>query len=201
MDLILEKINADHFYQSGFQTAFGTTVADGESVLKALSQFMLQCVSANSRYDRYVRNEGGVLSAEELEGMSLFKSKCSTCHSSDLFTDNRFHNNGLQPTVIDDRGREKITLNNADAYLFKTPTLRNLAYSAPYMHDGRFRTIEEVLSHYSEGVRDGPTLDPALKKEGRPGIRFSREEQAKIIAFLHTLNDENFIRDEKLSEK
>lgn len=201
MNTILEKLNSDPSYQTGFKTVFGTPVADAQSVLKALSQFMLHCVSANSRYDQYIRNEGRILSGEELQGMALFKKNCSGCHSSDLFTDNKFHNNGLDQTAINDLGRGAITLNALDNYLFRTPSVRNLAYSAPYMHDGRFRTLEQVLSHYSTGIKDSPTLDTLLRNESEPGIRMTADEAKKIIAFLNTLNDENFIRDEKLSEK
>lgn len=201
MNTILDKINADQSYRSPFKTVFGTPVADAQSVLKALSQFMLQCVSANSRYDKYVRNEGETLTTIEMEGMVLFKSNCASCHSTDLFTDNQFHNNGLKPSAVNDKGRGSITLNEQDNYLFRTPSLRNLAYSSPYMHDGRFRTLEQVLDHYTQGVEEGPTLDSLLRHDSGVGIRLNKNEQTKIIAFLNTLNDENFIRDEKFSEQ
>lgn len=198
---VLQKLNADINYTTMFEKAFGSKTVTTAALLKALSQFMLQCTSANSRYDMYVRNEDVQLIAEELEGRILFQQKCSGCHSTDLFTDNEFHNNGLAPTVINDKGRSLITLNSSDEYLFKTPSLRNLTYSAPYMHDGRFETLEEVLDHYSDGVQNSLTLDNELKKDNTLGIKLTEEEKNKIISFLKTLDDENFIRDPKLSEQ
>ncbi|MBL7699435.1 MAG: cytochrome-c peroxidase [Chitinophagaceae bacterium] len=201
LPVIIEKLNADSEYPAMFGKVFGSTTISSANLVKALSQFMLQCVSANSRYDKFVRNEGEQLSAEEQEGLSIVRQKCSPCHSTDLFTDDRFHNNGLPPSVVNDKGRATITLNPADEYLFKTPSLRNLTYSAPYMHDGRFRTLEAVLNHYSNGMEDLATLDEQFRQNNTIGIPLSDEEKIKIIAFLKTLDDERFVRDPKLSEQ
>lgn len=197
---VLEKMKRDAAYPALFARAFGSSEITANNMLKALSQFMLQCVSADSRYDKYVRNEGGVLTAEELAGRTLFQQKCASCHSSDLFTDNGFHNNGLIPSMVNDSGRYRITLNGSDLYKFKTPSLRNIANTAPYMHDGRFLTLAAVLDHYSNGVQNSPTLDPLLLNGGMPGIPMAATEKQRIIAFLKTLSDDSFIRNPKLSE-
>lgn len=193
---VIDKLNADAQYQQMFDRAFGSPTVTSATLMKALSQFMLQCVSANSRYDKFVRNEGEMLSADELQGKQLFEQHCHSCHATDLFTDNLFHNNGLPPTVVNDRGRATITLKSNDEYLFKTPSLRNLSYSPPYMHDGRFRTLDEVLNHYTNGIVQSVTLDEKLKSK----IHLSDREKALIIAFLQTLDDESFVRNEMLSD-
>lgn len=201
MPVVLDKLRQDADYLHLFNKAFGTPEITTANTLKALSQFMLQCVSANSRYDQYVRREGVSLTTDELAGQQLFAQHCSGCHSTDLFTDNAFHNNGLIPSLKDDKGRQRITLNAADAYRFKTPSLRNVALTPPYMHDGRFRTLEAVLEHYNSGVVASPTLAPLLQQNGQPGIPLTASEQKQIISFLQTLTDEAFIRNPLLSEQ
>jgi cytochrome c peroxidase len=201
MPNVLVKLNASTEYKQLFQQAFGNSEITSANMLKALSQFMLQCVSANSKYDKYVRHEGVEFSGEEKEGLQIFREKCSGCHSTDLFTDNNFHNNGLSPKAINDSGRFRITLNPADMYLFKTPSLRNVANTPPYMHDGRFSTLEAVLNHYSSGVQNSNTLDGKLTDNGILGIPLTDDEKTKLIAFLNTLTDETFLRDKKLSEQ
>jgi len=102
---------------------------------------------------------------------------------------------------VNDKGRFLITLNESDLYKFKTPSLRNIAQTAPYMHDGRFYTLMAVLDHYSNGITDSPTLDSRLKTNGIPGIALTAEEKTKLVAFLNTLTDDEFIRDPKLAEQ
>ena len=151
-------------------------------------------VSANSRYDKYVRNEGGVLTAQELEGMGLFQEKCASCHITDLFTDSAFRNNGLPPNpYLNDLGRETVTGFRYDRYKFKVPSLRNVEKTAPYMHDGRFGSLESVLNFYATGVHNTENLDPLLNNNGVPGIPLTEDEKAAIIAFLKTLTDEEYI--------
>lgn len=196
---VLEKLRTSTLYPGMFEKAFGTSEINSERLLKALSQFMVTMVSANSKYDRYVRNEGVKLTETELEGLTLFKQKCASCHSGDLFTDFSFRNNGLVMSE-DDKGRFEVTKLETDRYKFKVPTLRNLTYSAPYMHDGRFETLQEVLEHYASKVVKSPTLDALLEKDGKPGIHINADEQQKIIAFLKTLDDEDFVRNASFSE-
>jgi cytochrome c peroxidase len=185
-----------------FKKAFGTEEITTARFLQSLSQYMAMLVSANSRYDRYVRNEpGGTLTPDELEGLDLFKSKCSTCHATDLFTDQSFRNNGLLSDFSFDQGRYEVSALSDDIGKFHVPSLRNVTATGPYMHDGRFRTLEAVLEHYATGVKDSPTLDPLLRQpDGTLGIPLSAAEITKIIAFLKTLTDEDFLRDSRFAE-
>ncbi len=209
---VLEKLRNDPAYTAQFKKAYGTDEVTTARFLQALSQFMLTLVSGNSRYDRYVRKEAGAtLTADERAGMALFTSKgCASCHAGALFTDQRYRNNGLSLAFGDDAGRAHITEKPEDRYTFKVPSLRNVEHTGPYMHDGRFRTLEAVLNHYADGVEDTPNLDPLLKQtssvtpgqsrlgqsrpgQSRPGIPLTADEQTKLIAFLKTLTDSDFL--------
>ena len=146
--------------------------------------------------------------AAAADGKALFKQNCASCHSSELFTDHSFRNNGLIPAKINDQGRYAITLNEADRLKFKVPSLRNVGLTAPYMHDGRFTTLEAVLDHYAndqssskDSIFVSPSLDPLLQVAGQKrGIRLSVTDKQAIIAFLKTLNDEQFINDKRFSD-
>lgn len=201
---IVSKLRKDPSYRKLFNAAFDNGLINGENILKAFAQFMVMMVSANSKYDRYVRNEpNGTLTEKEKKGLQVFKNKCASCHATDLFTDNSFRNNGLpvDPT-LNDLGRMRVTFTNEeDKYKFKVPSLRNVALTGPYMHDGRFGSLESVLDFYSDGVQETQNLDPLLKQEsGRPGINLTPQEKENIIAFLKTLTDEEFITDERFAE-
>ena len=192
---ISAKLKKDKSYVQLFSQAFdGGDVTTG-NILKALGQFMTMMVSANSRYDKYVRNEpGGTMSSQELQGMQVFAQKCASCHKTDLFSDGSFRNNGLPPNAnLDDRGREVVTGFPADRYKFKVPSLRNAALTAPYMHDGRFGSLESVLNFYTSGIKDSETLDPLLSQNGVLGLSLSQDEKAAVIAFIKTLTDDEFI--------
>ncbi len=201
MPNVLKKLREHPNYPRMFQRAFGTPEITGERLLKALSQFMVAMVSANSRYDKYLRGEEK-LTRDELRGLQLFKEKgCENCHSGGLFTDQTYRNNGLSLEFNQDLGRYEITLNEQDKYKFRVPSLRNVEVTRPYMHDGRFRNLEMVLDHYAEGMEDTPTLDPLFKRpDGRRGIPMTAEEKRLIIAFLKTLTDEEFLTDKRFSE-
>jgi cytochrome c peroxidase len=192
---VVEKLQRSPFYKDRFKTAFGSTEVDSQKMLFALSQFMNMMISSNSRYDKYVRNEGEQLSSDELEGLVLFNSKCATCHATDLFTDGSFRNNGLDETFQADKGRERITEDAADIGKFKVPSLRNAELSSPYMHDGRFKTLAGVLDHYSSSVKNSETLDPLLRKS----IPMTDDEKAKIILFIKTLTDRGYIGNRNFS--
>ncbi|CAH0995828.1 Cytochrome c551 peroxidase [Emticicia aquatica] len=197
---VLAKLCKKEKYTALFQKAYGSKEITTERFLKALSQFMTSLVSANSRYDKYVRKEtGGILTEEELAGMWIFKQKCASCHSGELFTDQSYRNNGIAVYNIDDTGRHRITQKDSDKYKFKVPSLRNISVTAPYMHDGRFYTLEAVLKHYSESVLDVPTLDPALKNGQKLGIQTTADEQKKLIAFLKTLTDDEFLKNKRFA--
>lgn len=195
----LATLNADPEYRRRFAAIYGPGLIDTPQFLKALAQFTASLTSANSRYDKYVRHEAsGTLTAAELRGRALFQAKCSGCHATDLFTDESFRNNGLDAAFPVDSGRAHITLLPADAGRFRVPSLRNVARTAPYMHDGRFQTLEAVLAHYAHGVRASRTLDPALRQPtGRLGLALTNQEQQQLIAFLHTLTDLEFLTDRR----
>ncbi len=202
MSGVLEKLQTDSDYQKAFDAAFEDGGVNHENFLKALAQFMVMMVSYNSKYDKYVRNEDGVtLTEQELQGLSIFNEKCASCHTTDLFSDGSFRNNGLPPNPnIDDLGRALVSGSTEDNYKFKVPSLRNVALTAPYMHDGRFGSLESVLNFYQNGVQDSPTLDPLLKTEEGLGISLNDTEKLALIAFLNTLTDEEFINDERFAE-
>ncbi|MHA3787601.1 cytochrome-c peroxidase [Flavobacterium hauense] len=193
---ISAKLKKDKSYVQMFTAAFDGGEVSSGNILKALGQFMTMMVSANSRYDKYVRNEpGGTMTAQELNGMKIFAEKCASCHKTDLFTDNSFRNNGLPPNPnLDDKGREVVTGFPADRYKFKVPSLRNAALTAPYMHDGRFGSLESVLNFYATGMRSSETLDPLLNKDGVLGVALSQDEKEAIIAFIKTLTDDEFVK-------
>lgn len=200
LENVLKKLNESEYYRAAFREAFGVEEIKSTEFLKALSQFMATLISANSRYDKYVRQEGEQLTEQELRGLKIFREKCSTCHATDLITDGSYRNNGLTDDFRFDKGREEVTSNVSDRGKFKVPSLRNVEYTDPYMHDGRFETLEAVLDHYSAGVKVSETLDPVLLKEGNPGIALTATEKADIIAFLKTLTDKEFLTDKRFSE-
>ncbi len=201
MKNVLQKLQRHKKYPALFEKAFGPGPVSSDRFLKALSQFMLSCISAGSRYDSIVRGEGPSFTGEEQQGREIFRTKCSSCHSTDLFTDQLFHNVGLQPNFYNDSGRYRISLDTADWYAFKTPSLRNVMHTAPYMHDGRFETLEQVFDHYDHGIQPMPSLDSIMKRRDGLGIRLSRTERDLLISFLKTLSDEKFIRDPLFSEQ
>lgn len=203
---LVRELKADPDYVQRFRFAFNAEIKDA-TIIRALAQFQRSFVSGNSRYDKYKRNEsGGTLSNMELEGLTLVQQKCQSCHKGELFTDNGYHNNGLDNDFSNDsfegifQGRSRVTFDPADLGKFKTPTLRNILLTAPYMHDGRFATIEQVLDHYSNGVKNSATLDPVLHEQGLIGIALSATDKQKIIAFLQTLTDNAFVTNKALSK-
>jgi len=184
-------------YPDLFQAAFGTSTVKANLVAAAIAQFVNTIISGNSKYDKFLRGELN-LSPAEYRGFELYMTEegdCFHCHGSrgnPLWTDNEFHNNGLD-IVFSDLGLGAISGDVADNGKFKTPTLRNLIYTAPYMHDGRFETIDEVLEHYSTGVKVSPTTDPLMQFAFQGGVQLTQEEKADLKAFLLALTDEDFI--------
>lgn len=194
-----QKVQVD--YPKMFKAAYGTTEITSERVRKALSQFMMTMVSSNSKYDYYVLGDAAALSADEKTGLTLFKQKCSSCHTGELFTDYSYRNNGLPPIKIDDQGRFGITKNDSDRYKFKVPSLRNVGLTAPYMHDGRFTTLDQVLNHYTDNMQSMTTLDDTFKlPNGKVGIVLTAAEKQNIILFLRTLSDTQFTTNAQLSD-
>ncbi|AZI40003.1 cytochrome-c peroxidase [Epilithonimonas vandammei] len=200
MPEVVGKLNTDANYKKLFKAAFGDENITGERVLKAISQFMATMVSADSKYDRVLKGKTA-FTAEENEGYKLFRNNCASCHSGALFTDESFRNTGMYHNAqYNDRGRYRVTLDWNDNMKFRVPSLRNVEYTAPYMHDGRFTTLEAVLNFYSDLVENQPNLDPLLKKDGHIGIRMNPSEKHYIIAFLKTLSDQNFITNKAFAE-
>ena len=197
-DILTKRLNNHDSYPNLFYNAFGTTYIDSTLVVKALAQFERTLISANSKFDLYLLGKA-TLTPQEQNGFTIFmdeaRGDCFHCHGSDnnpLWTDNQFHNNGLDAT-FSDLGLGAVTGDPADNGKFKTPTIRNLTFTAPYMHDGRFTTLEEVINHYSEGLQPSATIDPLMKKVNQGGVNLSAEDKADLKAFLLTLTDADFI--------
>lgn len=197
LENILAKLSSDAEYKGMFKAAFGDETINTQRMFKSLAQFTGMLVSSNAKYDKYINGEpGGNMTALELNGLNVYRSKCASCHTEPLFSDFSYRNNGLKPTAVNDSGRGRITLAAEDMHKFKVPSLRNLRYTPPYMHDGRIRTLEGVLDHYANGIHQSPTLDPQLKS----GILLSTEERAALLDFLNTLNDEEFVSNRTFQE-
>jgi len=189
---VVAKIKNDAEYPALFEAAFNTTEINMPLLMDALAQFMLLMVSDKSKYDAYLKGEE-TLTAQELKGLHLFNEKCESCHSGILFTNQGYFNNGID-SVFSDSGRANISANPLDIGKFKVPTLRNISVTAPYMHNAKFRTLEEVLNHYEHGLISSHSLAPSLvQANGDLGIPLSIEEKEAIIAFLETLTDYEFL--------
>lgn len=199
MENVVSKINKNPIYKPLIYKAFGTNSITGDKLLKALSQFMLMCTSTEAKYDSVKRGQAKYTSVEQ-EGYNIFLAKCNACHNEPLFTDNSFRNTGLKTSILNDSGRYVITLDKRDLFSFKVPSLRNISYTPPYMHDGRFFSLSDAIEHYNSQVVNMPTLDPLLKREGNLGIRLTKDEKTKLIVFLKTLDDRSFITNRKLAE-
>jgi cytochrome c peroxidase len=200
-------LSRDKHYPALYAKAFGSDAITPERTSRALAQFLRALVSYRSKYDeglaqtRVVRADFDSFSAQENQGKTLFLNRCATCHmpggQAAHFFMNRPLNNGLDTDVRKtDGGVGDLTLNPAQLGLFKAPSLRNVEFTAPYMHDGRFATLEEVIDHYSRGVRQHPNLDRRLR---RP-LNFDPAQKAALVAFLKTLSDRQFITDVKFSD-
>lgn len=189
MPLVISRLRNKPIYVKLFQNAYGDTAITGERTLKAFSQFLLTLISANSKYDKVKRGEVD-FTEQELNGYNLFKTNCSSCHKEPLFHNNGFENNGLPvDKTLFDIGRAKISNNSKDSFKFRVPTLRNIEYTYPYMHDGRFKKLSEVLNHYTNGIVHSKFLAKDLKKP----IELTANEKVDLTAFLLTLSDKEFI--------
>lgn len=189
-------------YAEQFEAAFASPKINPDRLARALEQFLLTLISSNSKFDRAIRGKAE-LSKLEQAGFELFMTEneprrnlygadCFHCHGGPLFTSNGFANNGLEETYAD-IGVAELTGQKYDHGRFSVPSLRNIELTAPYMHDGRFKTLEEVVAHYSSGIRRSPALDPNLAKH-RGGLNLSKAKQAALVAFLRTLTDDQYRR-------
>ena len=189
---VVSKLQRHPEYPILFSEAFGTTKITTSLATKAIAQYERTLISANAKYDRF--RAGKVeFTEQEKRGLNLFfseKADCFHCHGTRLFTDNRYHNTGLDDNYKDMRLAD-ISQRPHDMGKFKTPTLRNITVTAPYMHDGRFNTLEEVIDFYNEGTKAPETIDPLIGPNRR--LNLSEEDKAALIAFLKTLTDEEFL--------
>lgn len=208
------KLNADKRYRKEFYTAFGTDQIDEYTVAKAIAQFLRTLISGESKYDiLYKQTNGFTLSSseqliyaqisnEEKAGYDLFLSlnggDCVHCHTGPLMQVNIFANNGLDATFTD-QGRGAVTGKAQDMGMFKVPSLRNIELTAPYMHDGRFQTLDEVIEHYSSGIVMSPTISPTMEFANQGGVQLDAFEKGLIKKFLLTLTDEKFFKNPKFA--
>ncbi|MGZ4961553.1 MAG: MbnP family protein [Limisphaerales bacterium] len=208
MDQTLEgavsNLNARAEYPPLFEKAFGTKEITAEKIGLAIEQFVLTLTSFDSKFDRVLRGQEKFTDKEQ-RGFELFMTEyeprtehygadCFHCHGGPLFSDHQFHNNGIDGKSDADPGRFKFTKIEFDRAKFSTPSLRNIALTAPYMHDGRFKTLEEVVEHYSTGVKRSPTLDPNIAKHPDGGIHLSAADKEALVAFLKSLTDPKFAK-------
>lgn len=188
---VLQNLRNDSIYPSLFKAAFGSNLINTQRLTRVLSQFLLTMVSANSPYDKMKRGEY-VFNLPERLGYDIFKQKhCDACHTEPLFTDMQYRNNGLElEPVLKDFGRMRITGLASDSLKFRVPTLRNVAVSFPYMHDGRINSLLDVLEHYNKKIIISTTIDTLLVKK----IPLSNYEKGQLLAFLYTLTDSSFLK-------
>lgn len=198
--VLIKELKADKEYRKEFDLAFDNSGITTSNIVKALAQYQRTLISANSKYDKIRQKEPNIhFTKEEQKGYDLFKLNCASCHTEPLFTDNSFHNNGLDANFNNDsfenlyKGRYRITNNPKDLGKYKTPTLRNILQSSPYMHDGRYKTIKDVLNHYCCNLKESKTLDSNLKLNNNIGIPLNTKEKENLISFLKTLTDEKFL--------
>ena len=190
-------------YPELFEKAFGSCDITFLNIQRAIAQFVRSLVSADSKFDRYLRGEEQ-LTQDELEGYLLFVTEdgadCFHCHGGGgnaLMTTNLFYNNGLDTDFNDPQDRHAVTGNPNDRGVYKAPTLRNIAVSAPYMHDGRFQTLDEVIDFYSDSVKNSATISPLMHHVMQGGVRLTAQEKSQLKAFLNTLTDEAFLNNPK----
>jgi cytochrome c peroxidase len=208
------KLAEDAAYRALFNQAFGSEHIDSLRVSKAIAQFLRTMISANSKFDKVMRGEAAFTLEEQL-GFALtlqeggdpalgqggqWGADCFHCHphAGGNFSDGQMHNNGLDAEFTD-LGFGAVTGNPMDNGKFKVPTLRNVALTAPYMHDGRFATLEEVIDHYDSGGHPSPTISPFMKFT-QGGLQLGPEKKAQLLAFLHTLTDMDFVNDPRFHD-
>ena len=196
MPNVLVKLKRSNSYPGMFEAAFGSDTITTQAIMRAMAQFMGSMISADSKYDRYEAGKVNLTSVE-LSGLQLFRAKCESCHKEPLLTDMSFRNNGLDSYFTKDPGRAIITSIPQDSGLFRVPSLRNVVLTFPYMHDGRFEKLMDVMNHYSSGIQPSNTLDPILAAAGIP---LTLSEKNDLIAFLGTLTDYSFISDSRFKE-
>lgn len=190
LDSVLSYLNNDAEYLKRFKKAFGDSAVNSKNMLKALAQFTVSLVSSDSKFDKYMSNEVE-FSQQEKNGYKLFNKHCNSCHTAPLFNSNKYASNGLPvDTALNDVGRFAITHIPADSFQFRIPTLRNIQFSTPYMHDGRFKKLKDVIDYYCDEIdKNTPYLSDGLKRK----ITLTENDKKDLIAFLYTLSDKKFL--------
>ena len=199
---VVSKLEADPEYVDQFFRAFGSEEINSLKMSLAMEQFMNTIISNNAKWDKVLEGEASFTESEE-RGRELFftefnpgtqtgGAECFHCHGGFNFTNDAFMNNGLDTEAeMTDEGYANVTKDDADKGKFKVPSLRNIEFTPPYMHDGRFATLEEVLDHYDHGVKDSPSLDILMQFNLNPGLQMSSQDKKDLIAFMKTLSDES----------
>ena len=206
---VIAKLSNTQQYKDQFIRTFGSSEITPEKMALAMEQFMLSIVSNNSKFDRFLAGEIQLTESEE-RGRLLFSTEynpffpeisgadCQHCHGGANFENDKYMNNGLDAeAAITDIGRQAVTLLPGDKAKFKVPSLRNVALTAPYMHDGRFKTLEEVIDHYNAGIQESSTVDPAILNTKQTGLLLSQQDKEDLVNFLKTLTDDTFLNNEE----
>ncbi|MBI1268444.1 MAG: cytochrome-c peroxidase [Cryomorphaceae bacterium] len=188
---LIDKLRGRGFYRKKFFEAFGDSTITGQHLLIAIAQFSSTLISADSKYDKVMQGSDAFSDAEE-RGFALFSRLCADCHIPPLFTSNDFASNGIPiDSSLMDMGKMEVTTNPADSLLFKIPTLRNVEFTYPYMHDGRFKSLYDVLDHYNDLKKP---KDKRLEK-----IQLAENERVELVAFMLTLTDREFLFNQKFA--
>lgn len=211
LENVISKLKADKKYTDQFIRAFGSDTITSEKIGLAIEQFELTMISNQSRYDQYLKGTV-TLNPDEERGRKIFFTEfdpsgvnkggeCFHCHGGHNFTNDDYMNNGLDTEAgITDEGKMKVSGLSSDRGKFKVPSLRNIALTPPYMHDGRFKTLREVIDHYNTGVKLSSTVDGLLQYNLQPGgLKLSEQDISDLIAFLHTLSDTQFTTEERFT--
>jgi cytochrome c peroxidase len=205
LENVIAKLNDLPEYNDRFQQVFGSSTITEYNISLALEQFMNSIISVDSKYDKFKRNEVTLTESEE-RGRQLFFTEynkffpdisgadCAHCHSGFNFENDEYMNNGLDDLAGQtDIGRESVTDNANDKAKFKVTSLRNVALTPPYMHDGRFKTLEEVIDHYNQGIKLSPSVNPAIADTEGSGLFLTPQDKQDLVAFLKTLTDETLL--------
>lgn len=193
MNHIISKLERNPKYKNLFREAFGVESITSTQLFYSLAQFMGTIISANSKYDE-MKKGNLVYTKDEQSGYQLFLTHCNQCHTEPMFTNYSFQNNGID-SIFDDKGRQRITLESSDLGKFKVPTLRNLSFTPPYMHNGSLLTIDDVIQHYSDQIINTPTVSTSLSD----GFHFSTLQKMQLKKFLATLDDYTLLTNKELS--
>ena len=205
LNQLVTKVSAESYYPPLFAQAFGTPEVTSDRISRALAQFVRSMVSYQSKYDQGVVTNFSNFTAQENQGRQIFngQGRCDNCHTTDLFIAPEARNNGLE-LVSTDNGLGIVTGNPADNGKFKVPSLRNIALTGPFMHDGRFTTLAEVVEFYNSEVQAHPNLDRRLRQVGPNGpprrLNLTQAQKDALVAFMETLTDQAFVSDAKFSD-